>query len=151
MNKKKAQANIGTILVACFLFVILLMGGFNFYLGSLYSNGVTVPDGINQTELDASFEKFKKNYTDARVKIDDQKNRIPVLSEIADFFATGADSIKAAWDSIGFMKTYINFVQKNTVIGSLLPASFWSMFLSVITIILTFIGLSALWRWNLTR
>lgn len=150
MNKK-AQGNIGTVLVSSFIFVLLIISGFNLYLGTLYANDADIPDSIDEDKLNKAFSRFNSSFVNTTSEIDDQKNRIPILSEIADFFATGADSIKAAWDSIGFMNDYINFAKDNTVFGKILPDTFWGLLVSVFSIILVFIGLSALWRWNLTK
>ena len=150
MNKK-GQINIGQVLVTSVIFVILVIGGFNFYLGSLYANEVSIPAGINQADLNATFSKFDTSIANTANSTYENRNRIPILSGIRDFFSAGVDSIKAAYDSIGFMNDYVAFVKKDTVLGAFLPQSFWGLLVSIFTIILTLIGLSALWRWNLTR
>lgn len=151
MNKKAQGTTIGGILVAVFLFSVLVISGFTFYLGSLVDNDVALPDGVNDTNIYASFDRFETNLSNTADDIDSKKNQVPFIGGAIDFFATGVDSMKTAGASIGFVKEYINFARQNTILGTFLPDTFWSMIIAIFTIILVFVGLGALWRYRLTR
>lgn len=151
MNKKAQNTTIGGILVGVFLFSILIISGFTFYLGSLVDNNVALPDGVNETNIYNSFQKFEDNLSSTADDIDSKKNQVPFIGGAIDFFATGVDSMKTAGASIGFVKEYINFARTNTVLGTFLPDTFWGMLTAILTIILVFVGLGALWRYQLTR
>ena len=148
---KKAQINIGQVLVGCFLFIVLIMGGFNFYFGSLYENSVSPPSGVDEANFTASFSGFNESFGDTANETYKERNKIPIIGGTLDFISAGVDAVKSSWDSVGFMGDYVQFVRKNTVLGKFLPDSFWTMLIAVMTIILTLIGIGALWRWNLTR
>lgn len=151
MNKKAQGTTIGGILVAVFLFSVLVISGFTFYLGSLVDNDVALPAGINNTNIQKSFNSFESGLNETAEEIDSQKNQVPFIGGAIDFFATGVDSMKTAGASLGFMKEYVSFARTNTKLGEFLPKTFWDMLVAILTIILVFVGLGALWRYNLTR
>jgi len=152
MNKKaQAQYNVGSMFIGLGIFALLLMGGFNFFLGFVVENDGTIPAGINETKLNENFARFDSSFSNTSSTIDETKDDIPVIGGLLDFFASGIDSIKAAWDSIGFMKDYVNFVRSTPPFDKFLPTQFWSIILSMFTIVLVLIGISAFWRYNIVK
>ena len=153
MNKKKAQQqfNIGSVFIGLSLFALLRIGGFNFYLGYLVDNSATLPDGINKTEIQSSFGRFDNELGDTSNSINTTKGDSTEQAGFFDYFAVGISSVRTAWDSIGFMADYVNFVRDNTKLGQFLPDEWWSIVLSIFTIVLVLVGISAFWRYNIVK
>ena len=152
MNKKaQQQYSVGTIFIGISIFALLLIGGFNFYLGFLVDNNAATPAGIDEASIQASFNRFNSTLASTADDIDANKTKIPVVSGLFDFFASGIDSIKTAWNSIGFMRDYVNFARTNTELDKFLPESWWSIITSLFVIILVLIGIGALWRYQLVK
>lgn len=150
MNRK-GQTTIGGLFVAIFLFTLIIIGGFTFYFGSLVDNGSAIPDGVNETQLYASFDKFEDNISTTATSIDSNKSSAPIVGGTIDFFSGGLDSIKAGFTSLQMTKDYIAFTQKHTVLGTFLPDTFWGLISAILTIVIVFIVLGALWRYNLSK
>lgn len=150
MNKKaQSGITIGQLFAAIFFFSFILISGFTFYMGSLVDNGGSIPDGINQTEFQQTFASYETNLTQRADEINSEKNSVPLIGGAIDFFAGGINSIKIAWSSLDFVKSYLQFAQSNTVLGQYLPQTFWGMMGAILTILLVLIVLGALWRYRL--
>ena len=152
MNKKaQQQYNVGTMFIGLGLFALLLIGGFNFYFGFIAANDGTIPDGIDQTDFTNNFARFDSQFENTSTTIDETKDDIPVIGGLLDFFASGIDSIKTAWNSIGFMKDYVNVVRTTKPFDTFLPEQWWNIVISIFTIVLVLIGISAFWRYNVVK
>ena len=140
---------VGQVFIMITLFGLLLIGGFNFYLGYIVDNDGVIPDGIDESAIKGNFSRFNSELQNTSETIDESKEDVPVIGGLLDFFASGIDSIKTAWNSIGFMRDYVDFTRENSPLGTFLPNTWWTMVIALLVILLALVGIGAFWRFNL--
>lgn len=150
MNKK-GQTTLGHIIMAIGVFILLLMGAFNFFIGFTAENEVDLSDSVDEDAYRALFENATRNVSNTADTVDQNKSSTPKIIQGFDFFVSGIDSIKAIWGSVDIMNDYMNLAKKDTPLGYILPTSFWTIVGALVTIFIIFVVLGALWRYNLTK
>ena len=146
----KAQTTLGNIFLALGLFTLLLMGAFNLFLGHVVSNDVELSETINTAAYTAQFDRVNANLSQTADIMNDNKTKIPFVSATFDFFATGIDSVKAAWISVDIMTDYMTLIQTNSPLSFIIPKSIWGIVITILSILLILVVLGALWRYQLT-